>query len=335
MNVFSRVLEQAERERAVNAAERERAASAEAGRQARAGSPPPAPPERPAATPRPATRLDEADATRPLTPVEPAAPPTPGPRLDEFDATRPLTQVEPHLVSLLHPTSFLAEPYRELRHIVEQRRRTAQLSIIAVSSAGDGEGKTTTSINLAGALAQAPGSRVLLVDADLRKSSVTRHLGLGDVANRGLVDAILDPNLSLDDVVRPRPPFNLDVLPAGALPSAPYEVLKSRRLEELLDEARRRYDYVVIDTAPLVPVPDSRLIGKLVDGFLLVVAAHKTRTKSLAAALNLMEPAKLVGLVFNGDDDGPSSHYGAASGGQRPSWRSLWRRTPRPSAARG
>jgi capsular exopolysaccharide synthesis family protein len=295
MNVLSRVLENAERERALKA---------QAGRQG-PGSSPPAPNDLPAATPKPATRLDESDPTDPL------------------------NQVEPHLVSLLHPTSFLAEPYRELRHIIEQRRRTAHLSVIAVSSAGEGEGKTTTSINLAGALAQAPGSRVLLIDADLRKSSVTRHLGLGDVTNRGLVDAILDSHLGLDDVIRPRPPFNLDILPAGTLPSAPYEVLKSRRLEDILEEVRRRYDYVIIDTAPLVPVPDSRLIGKLVDGFLLVVAAHKTRTKSLAEALNLMEPAKLVGIVFNGDDEASSSHYDTTAGGQRPpSWRSLWRRTP-------
>jgi capsular exopolysaccharide synthesis family protein len=237
------------------------------------------------------------------------------------------------LVSLLQPTSFLAEPYRALRHIVEQRQRTAGLSILAVSSAGGGEGKTTTSINLAGALAQAPGSRVLLVDADLRSSSIASHLALGDTHGHGLVDVILDPSLGLDDVVRPRPPFNLNVLAAGTPSAAPYEVLKSPRLEELLEEARRRYDYVIVDTAPLVPVPDSRLIGKLVDGFLLVVAAHKTRSEMLAEALNVMEPEKLVGLVFNGDDETPSSHhdyppYGVASNGRVSWWRSVWRRAP-------
>jgi polysaccharide biosynthesis transport protein len=89
---------------------------------------------------------------------------------------------------------------------------------------------------------------------------------------------------------------------------------------------------VIVDTAPLVPVPDSRIIAKHVDGVLLVVAAHKTPSKLLAQALNLMEPAKMIGLVFNGDDETPSSHhdypaYGAASDGHRPSrWRSLWRR---------
>lgn len=300
MSVFSRVLANAERERALRP---------EAGRHDQGG-----------ASPAPAPN------------GQPATKPTQAPRPSEPYPSESLQRVEAHLVSLLHPTSFMAEPYRELRHIVEQRHRTGRLSVVAVSSAATGEGKTTTSINLAGALAQAPGSRVLLVDADLRNSSIARHLALGDLGNHGLVEAILDPNLSLDDMVRARPSFNLHVLAAGTLPATPYEVLESPRLEQLLEEARRRYDFVIVDTAPIVAVPDSRIIAKLVDGVLLVVAAHKTPSKLLAQALNLMEPAKVIGLVFNGDDETPSSYYdypayGAAPNDHRPSrWRSLWRR---------
>jgi capsular exopolysaccharide synthesis family protein len=280
-----------------------------------------------------AGRHDEDDASQAPAPNEQPAPrPTQAPRPDEPYPFELPQRVEAHLVSLLHPTSFMAEPYRSLRHIVEQRQRTGRLSVVAVSSAASGEGKTTTSINLAGALAQAPGSRVLLVDADLRNSSIGRHLALGELGNHGLVEAILDPNLRLDDVVRALPAFNLHVLAAGTLPATPYEVLQSPRLEEILEEARRRYDFVIVDTAPLVPVPDSRIIAKLVDGVLLVVGAHKTPSKLLAQALNLMEPAKMIGLVFNGDDETPSSHHdypadGAGSNGHRsPRWRSLWRR---------
>jgi non-specific protein-tyrosine kinase len=234
-----------------------------------------------------------------------------------------LDPIDGHLVSLLDPTSVRAEPYRMVRHLLEQLHRTAQLSIVAVSSAMVAEGKTTTSINLAGALAQASDARVLLVDADLRNPSIAHHLGLGDARRRGLVDAILDPNLGLDDVVSPRPPFNLDVLPAGTVLPAPYEVLKSPRLGDLLEQARHRYDYVVLDTAPLVAIPDSRLIGNWVDGFLVVVAAHKTPRKLLAETLDLMEPTKLVALLFNGDDE-PLSGYAyqpSLSGDSRPSTR--------------
>ncbi|MCI0410751.1 MAG: CpsD/CapB family tyrosine-protein kinase [Acidobacteria bacterium] len=217
--------------------------------------------------------------------------------------------VEEHLVSLLVPSSFEAEQYRALRHMVEQIHKASGLSIVAVSSPTPGDGKTTTAINLAGALAQAPEARVLLADADLRRPSVGDYLGLGASGRRGLVDAILAPGLSLEDVGGRRRPFNLSVLPAGRRLAAPYELLKSARLGELLEEARRRYDYIVLDTPPLVPFPDCRVIGKWVDGFLLVVAAHKTPRKLVEEALSVMDPAKIVGLVFNGDDRQFSGYY--------------------------
>jgi capsular exopolysaccharide synthesis family protein len=228
-----------------------------------------------------------------------------------------LDGVAGHLVSLLDPTSVLAEPYRVVRHLLEQLHRTAQLSAVAVSSAAPAEGKTITAINLAGALAQSSDARVLLVDADLRTASVARHLALGRAGRRGLVDAILDPDLGLDDVVIPRPPFNLDVLPAGGVRLDPYEVLKSPRLGLLLGEARRRYDYVVLDTAPLVAVPDSLPIDKWVDGFLLVVAAHRTPRKLVAETLGLVDPAKVIAFLFNGDDE-QASRYSYSSRTSRP-----------------
>src|SRR5262249_36309650 len=185
-------------------------------------------------------------------------------------------------------TSFEADQYRALRHTIEQLRRSVELSIVAVSSPGAADSKTTTAINLAGALAQAPDARVLLVDADLRAGALAVRLGLDD-AERGLVDVILDPTLSLSTILHVRPHLNLSVLTAGRLPAAPYEVLKSPRLGELLAEARGRFDYIVLDTPPLVSVPDCRVIGKWVDGFLIVVTAHRTGRKLLEEALKVTE----------------------------------------------
>jgi capsular exopolysaccharide synthesis family protein len=225
--------------------------------------------------------------------------------------------LEEHLVSLLAPTSFEAEQYRALRYLIEQLNKSTALSVVAVSSPGVADGKTTTTINLAGALAQAPDARVLLVDADLRAANLARRLGLDGHARPGLVDAILDRNLSLEAVADRRPDLNLTVVLAGRLPSAPYEVLKSPRLGELLAEARTRYDYIVLDTPPLVSVPDCRVIGRWVDGFLVVVAAHRTPRRLIEEALNVTEPAKVLGLVFNGDDRHLSRGYSYAS--RRPS----------------
>src|SRR5437773_1549683 len=103
---------------------------------------------------------------------------------------------EEHLVSLLAPTSFEAEQYRALRHLVEQLHKSSGLGVVAVSSPTVADGKTTTSINLAGALAQAPDARVLLIDADLRGAALGPRLGLEEGGGPGFVEAILDANRS-------------------------------------------------------------------------------------------------------------------------------------------
>ncbi len=218
--------------------------------------------------------------------------------------------MDDHLVSLIAPAAFEAEQYRALRHTVEQLHKARDLRIVAVTSPGVGDGKSTTAINLAGALAQAPDARVLLVDVDLRRPSVARLLALGGSDGPGLVNAILDPTLTLERVARPRPPFNLSVISAGQVPPSPYEVLKSPRLGALLEEARLRYDYVVLDAPPLCPVQDCRVIAHWVDGFLLVVAAHRTPRRLVEEAFNVVERGKMLGLVFNGADHRPRAFYG-------------------------
>jgi len=273
MSTFFRALERAEQERALRR---------------------PTPP--PAIEPSPPVPAPEAAPTRApqsvFTPPRPAAAGL-GARAHELDD---------HLVSLLAPASFEAEQYRALRHVVEQLHRSAELSVVAVSSPDAGDGKTTTAINLAGTLAQAPDARVLIIDADLRGANLAGYLGLDDQLAPGFVDAILDTNLTLQAVTQKRPHLNLSIVSAGRRSSTPYEVLKSTRVGELLVEARKKYDYVIVDTPPLVSVPDGRVIGKWVDGFLIVVAAHRTPRKLLEEALHVTEPAKLVGLVFNSDD---------------------------------
>ena len=240
--------------------------------------------------------------------------------------------LEPRLVTLLTPIAFEAEPYRILGHLMMQMRNDVGLHVVAVSSPSGGDGKTTTAINLAGLLAQEPGIRVLLVEAELRLPKVIAYLGLRHAVGTGLVEAILDPSLTLASVARQCPPFGFDILPAGRTPASPYDLLKLPRLGELLEEARRRYDCIIVDTPPLVPFADCRLLEKWVDGFLVVVAAHKTPRRLLEEALKVMDPAKIVGLVFNRDEQQTSeyyyaSHYYAHSlDGQHKGRRFPWRR---------
>ncbi len=208
-----------------------------------------------------------------------------------------------HLVSLLRPASWEAEPYRTLRYVMQRIRGSAESSVIAVSSAAPGDGKTTTTLNLAAALAEPPAAPVLVIDTDLRRGAVAQHLGLGRGSTElGLTNAIRDHSLAVRDVALSSAQLRFSVLPAGPLPATPSEVLESPRFGELIAEARREYGFVLVDTPPFVPFGDCRVLSRWVDGFLLVVAAHRTPRKLVEETLGVIDPDKLLGLLFNGDD---------------------------------
>jgi capsular exopolysaccharide synthesis family protein len=221
--------------------------------------------------------------------------PVPGPTVHG------IAGVEEHLVSLLRPSSFEAEQYRTLSHFVERLHETGALTVVGLASASARDGKTVTAINLAGALAQDARSRVLLLEADLRRPILARYLGLTD-PDRGLTHMIATPRLTLAHAVTSLSGVNFDLLTAGHQSATPYEVLRSPRADEIFQEARRTYDYVVVDTPPMVAVPEAPVIEKLVDGLLVVVRAHHTPRNLLEEGLRLTDPAKVLGLVFNGDD---------------------------------
>jgi capsular exopolysaccharide synthesis family protein len=221
----------------------------------------------------------------------------------------PREAVEDHLVSLLAPSSMGADHYRILRDVVEQRRASGACAVLAVTSPGPGDGKSTTAINLAGALAQDASARVLLVDADLRNPSIADLMALENPEGLGLTDAIVDPALSLSRVVCRVPRFNLSVLDSGRASPMPYEILRLPRLGDLIAEARRSFDHVVVDAPPALPFPDCRVIGRWVDGFFLVVAAHKTPRRLFEQAVAGLDPGRVAGVVFNGDDSPVDTTY--------------------------
>jgi capsular exopolysaccharide synthesis family protein len=214
------------------------------------------------------------------------------------------------LVSFTAPGSLEADQYRVLRHAVERLRQDQDYHVFGITSAAAGDGKSVTTLNLAGSLAQSSGARVLVICADLHRETVPQYLGLKGTRTPGLADALANENLSLADVVHRLERFNLSIVPAGNVQARPYELLSSRRLQSLLEEARNLHDYVLIDTPPVAPLADCRLLGRWVDGFIFVVAAHKTPRKLLVEALRVFEPGKLLGVVFNGDDQPLSPYYG-------------------------
>lgn len=279
-----------------------------------------------------------------LPPSSPAARSSGGTAAPPHDSvvSRPDT-IEAHLVSLIAPETFEAEQYRTLSYMIEQLHADANLSVIAITSPAAGDGKTITAINLASSLTQLPGARVLLVDLDIRCPCVSANLGLERAHSRGLVDFVQDQTLPLEEVLRMYPSSKLTVVLTGQVPPMPYDTLQSVRLEELMSEVRQRYDYIIVDTPPLIPFPDCRLIERLVDGFLVVVGAHKTPRKLVTEGINIIDPEKVIGVVFNNDDQpvfgdysyysyDPSASRGTEAGTDgwfKKSFTTLFRRAPR------
>ena len=224
-------------------------------------------------------------------------------------ATEQSSPVE-ELVSFVAPSSVEADQYRMLRHAVERLHHDAGCQVFGITSAGAGDGKTVTTLNLAGSLAQSAGTRVLVICADLHRETATEYLGLARTGSPGLAEVIANEQYTLHDGLRRLEALNISVVPAGIAHTRPYELLASRRFEELLQDARKHYDYVLVDTPPVAPLADCRLLARWVDGFIVVVAANKTPRKLLGEALNLLAPARIFGVVFNGDEQPLSPYYG-------------------------
>ena len=212
-----------------------------------------------------------------------------------------LRACDKRLVSLTDPASFAAEQYQGLRLTIERLARAREMKAIAITSPAAGDGKTVTAVNLAGALARGADERVLLIDADLRRPSIATLFGVPN-ETLGLADALSDRSVGLAQVARHAHSLNLSLVTAGVARRGISEILRSPRLDEFLAEARSQYAYIVLDTPPLLPVFDSALLAKSVDGVLMVVAANQTPRKLLGESLNMIDPAKVLGIVFNRDE---------------------------------
>jgi capsular exopolysaccharide synthesis family protein len=212
----------------------------------------------------------------------------------------PQPPLDKNLVTFSEPRSFEAEQYQRLRQQIERLSTTRQLKVIAVTSAVVGDGKTFTALNLAGALAQRKDRKVLVIDADLRRPSVMPRLGL--TADEGLATALQSSNGAYQHYIRLIDGTTVSVLPGEIAPSGTYELLTSSKFAEIIKEVRTKYDYVVVDTPPVLPMADSGLLRDIVDGYLLVVSARSTPRKLVGEALNQLDPAAVIGLVYNRDD---------------------------------
>lgn len=197
------------------------------------------------------------------------------------------------------PFSRFAETLRSVKLAADISKIANEVRILGFISALPQEGKTITAINFAALFAQV-GCKTLLIDGDLRHTSVTRAL-IGDV-NRGLIAAIQDPE-ALRQVIWRDPVSGFDFLPAetGLHISHTSEIISSARMAEILARVRSSYDYVILDLPPITPVVDVKAISHLIDKFIMVVEWGKTNKEAVLEALNKLGSARerVLGIVLN------------------------------------
>ncbi len=211
-----------------------------------------------------------------------------------------------NLISLHHPSSAAAEAYRALATSI--LFASPELKTLIVTSALPGEGKTSIAANCAVALAQ-QGKNVLLVDADLRKPNLHACF---DLANEHGLTSVLRSTQKTDAFVFPESTLpNLAVLVAGPEESMPAEMLGSAAMRELIRRWREEYDYIIIDTAPILAVTDALRISVEADSVLLVMRSGKTTREALARACDLFNQSAVpvLGIVVNAVNSRSSGPY--------------------------
>lgn len=198
------------------------------------------------------------------------------------------------------PRSPRAEAFRSLRTNLQFIDPDASNRSYVITSSIESEGKTTTAVNVALALADS-GANTILVDADLRRPKVASFLSIeGSI---GLSDVLIG-KVSLEDALQVSADENeksLYVLPAGTIPPNPSELLGSKRMASLVDSLIAEFDYVIIDAPPLLPVTDGAILSKLCYGALVVCATGKTKTTQLSQALQRLTniDSRVIGVVLN------------------------------------
>ncbi|PYX69552.1 MAG: hypothetical protein DMG78_21660 [Acidobacteria bacterium] len=212
------------------------------------------------------------------------------------------------LVTQVRPQSQMAESYRALRTSLLLSNLGAPPKVIIVTSALPQEGKTTTSINTAVVLAQ-KGVRVLLIDADLRRPSIHKTLGMGP--HSGLSN-VLTGSTTLEQAISDTTILpNLFVLPAGTPPPNPAELLASSNMRDVLNQLREQFDHIVIDTPPSLSVTDAVVLSPRADAVILVIRSGQTTKQALRRARDILMQvnAKVVGVLLNAVDLSSPDYY--------------------------
>lgn len=202
-----------------------------------------------------------------------------------------------NLVTQNDPKNPAAEAYRVIRTGIQFAQAGKELQTIALTSCTPNEGKSTTIANLAVVLTQA-GKSVLLIDCDMRNPTVHKNFNL---SNKVGLSSCISMGTALSDAIQKTSIEGLYALTGGVIPPNPSELLGSEQMKNVLQRAKEQYDYVLIDTPPVLPVTDALIVSRFVDGMILVIASAEVKVEMARDVKNQLvnAGANILGVVLN------------------------------------
>ena len=210
------------------------------------------------------------------------------------------------LVTLTDPSGLGAEKFRVLATRLKNMQQKRPLKRLLITSSIVQEGKSLVSSNLAITLARHELQRVLLIDGDLRKPVLANRFG---VTGRPGLSEFLNGDRPAEEFIYQLESLGVALMPAGVVPENPLELLQGPKLRSMLTRMSTLFDWIIIDSPPLVPVADANVWGRVTDGMLLVTRQGVTERKMLEKGLKPLDNPALLGVVFNGSTDSHHHYY--------------------------
>jgi len=213
-----------------------------------------------------------------------------------------------NLITLKDSRSPISEAFRTLRTNIQYSSVDKKIQVIVVTSSGPGEGKSTASSNLAVAIAQS-GYKTLLVDCDQRKPKIHKIFQISNF--RGISDSLAGKS-NYQDILQKTEVENLNIITTGTKPPNPAELLASEKMRLFLDKLKDEFEYIILDTPPVLMVTDAQLLSRFADGVVLVVSSSEVERDAAKKAKELLEKvnAKILGVVLNKVKSSARGYYG-------------------------
>lgn len=208
------------------------------------------------------------------------------------------SKVDPRIITYFDSKALITEQYKILRTNILSLNKGKPPKVVVITSSIHSEGKTITALNLAMTIAQSTQKpQVLLIDADMRRGRMAKYLG---VEQRFGLSEVLAGKVKEEDALFKIDMDNISFMAAGAVPENPAELLGSEKMHDLLSRMKTQFEYVIVDTPPIISVTDASIIGPVSDGVLMVVQAGRTQRGIVKRAVELLEQthSKIIGHVL-------------------------------------